>query len=54
MVQLGSVTVTMFIADDGRMIVNTTLEGSLQYVTVLGMMEMAKDDVKIATQDEED
>ncbi len=39
---LGSITVDLVVGEDGQITVESTVEGTIQYVTGLGMLEMAK------------
>lgn len=50
---LGSITVTLDVLDDGSLDVNITTEGTLQYVTAMGMLEMAKESLDTLLNDED-
>lgn len=40
---LGSIVIDLSATSDGELIVSSRIEGTLQYVTALGMLEMAKE-----------
>ena len=39
---LGSIIIDLLIAEDGSLQVSARTEGSIQYITAMGMLEMAK------------
>jgi len=41
-VSVGTITIDLFIDGDGAMIVSTGIDGDLQYLIAMGMLEMAK------------
>lgn len=44
-VVLGHITISLEATADGDLLVHTELEGGLNYITAIGMLEMAKDDI---------
>lgn len=51
---LGKIVVELRCDDDGQLLVYTSIEGNIQYVTGVGMLEMAKGSLDEIMADEED
>lgn len=51
---VGSITITYNMADDGDMLTDVSVEGELPIVTQLGLLELAKDSILIGTVDDDD
>ncbi|QZE10293.1 hypothetical protein SEA_LUNA18_5 [Microbacterium phage Luna18] len=53
-VVLGSVIIDLVATDDGDLIVQPRVEGTIQYVTGMGMLAMAMQDLDVLLADDED
>lgn len=54
MITLGKIVVELQCDDSGELLVYTAVEGEIQYVTGLGMLEMAKGGLEEIVSEEED
>lgn len=51
--QVGSITITYSMADDGDMLTDVSVDGDMPVVTQLGLLELAKDSILIGTVDDD-